>query len=217
MSTFDFSNAAPQNDFDLIPAGTLAFGVLNIRPFGPPEDPNRWETPSQSSDAQYLDCELTISEGPYNKRKIFTKIGTRGSEKYVNMGRSSIRSILEVGRNASQANMAGYQIKNYGDLNGLLVAVEVKVEKGGQYKDKNEVQAWLTPNQESATHKKFQKLVEMKQAGYPRGNQATAPTQAAPAPAWASASPAPAAPPAPATQAPVNTSATNAPAWLAGN
>ena len=30
MNNLDFSTAAPQNDFDLIPAGTLAFGILSF-------------------------------------------------------------------------------------------------------------------------------------------------------------------------------------------
>jgi hypothetical protein len=198
----DYSTAEPARDFDLIPAGTLAFGILSIKGGG--------ETPSKSSDAAFLDCEITICEGPFNRRKVFTRIGTKGSQAYTDMGRSAIRSILEVGRGASSVNAAGYRINEYSDLHGLKIAVEVKIEKGeGSYKDKNEIQAFLTPNTESATSKKFAKLLADAQGGYQR--VAEAPKQGnAPAPWGAPSNPAAAA----AQQTSQAAPASVKPAWL---
>lgn len=207
----DYSTAEPQRDFDIIPGGTLAFAILNIKPGGPPDHPDCWETASQTegSDAHYLNCDLTVCEGPFTKRKIFTRIGVRGSEGYINMGRSSIRSILEVGRGASAANLAAYKINAYGDLNGLKVAIEVKVEKGtGSYKDKNDA-VFLTPNTESGTSKKFLKLLAAAQAGYPKETSTVASTVATGTPVWAAS--ASERPPATNTQAPP---ATAKPTWL---
>ena len=199
--SFDFSNAAPQQDFGTIPDGTLAFGILNIRPSN-----GNMVTQSKSTEGSaYLDIEVTVSEGPFARRKVWEKIGVAGSEKWTNMGRSAIRSILEVGRGASQSNMAGYQIADYSALNGLTVAMEIGIEKEAGYDDKNRVKAFLTPNPESSTSKKFAKLLEMKQAGY-AGQSAAVATQTPAAPTWGA--------PAAAAQAPAATPATNKPAWL---
>jgi hypothetical protein len=151
----DYSNAPPQQDFGTIPDGTLAWAILSLRR-GKEGTP---ETISNSGESSYLDFELTITEGPFAKRKVWEMVGTRGTEKYVNQGRSSIRSILEVGRGASAANMAGYQIAGYEQLDTLKVAIEIGVEKQQGYQDKNRVKSWLTPNTESSTHKKFAKLL----------------------------------------------------------
>jgi len=200
----DFSNAAPQQDFGTIPDGTLAFGILNIRP----SNGNMVTQSKATEGSAYLDIEVTVSEGPFARRKIWEKIGVAGSEKWINMGRSAIRSILEVGRGASQSNMAGYQIADYAALNGLTVAMEIGIEKEAGYDDKNRIKAFLTPNPESSTSKKFAKLLEMKQAGYSGQSAAPAKAPAASAPAWG-------APAAGATQAPAQaTPATNKPAWL---
>ena len=219
----DFSTAAPQQDYGLVPDGTLAFAILNIRPFAPPNAPPGhvdYETPSNATPGnKYLDCELTICEGPFTKRKIFSRISTvAANQTAVDIGRSAIRSILEVGRAAGAQNMGGYQIAHYGELSGLKVAIEVKVEKGSvknaqtqeRYPDKNDVRAFITPNHESSTSKKFGKLLEMAKAGYPREMMAAQPASApTAAPAWAQpAAPAPAQ--APATQP----SASAKPAWL---
>jgi hypothetical protein len=157
----DYSNADPSRDFDLIPKGTLAFGILTIRR----DQSGNVETTSKAGDSRFLDCEITLCEGPYNKRKIWTRIGTAGSEGFTNMGRSSIRSILEVGRGAGANNAAAYRINDYSELNGLKIAIEVKIEQQQGYADKNEVQTFLTPNPESTTSKKFAKLLEMAQRG----------------------------------------------------
>jgi hypothetical protein len=146
----DYSNAPPQQDFGTIPDGTLAWAILSLRR-GKEGTP---ETISNSGESSYLDFELTITEGPFAKRKVWEMVGTRGTEKYVNQGRSSIRSILEVGRGASAANMAGYQIAGYEQLDTLKVAIEIGVEKQQGYQDKNRVKSWLTPNTESSTHRR---------------------------------------------------------------
>jgi hypothetical protein len=159
----DFSQASiVQNDFDVIPKKTLAFAILSIKPCPATGQP---VTQSGSSQSQYLNCDLTIIGGQYDKRKIFTLIGRKDSDgsmgKWAQMGDAQIKAILESGRNASQANLNGYAISGYEDLNGLQVAIEIGVEsdKKGQYEDKNTVAAFLSPNPDSSTHGKYQKLV----------------------------------------------------------
>ena len=108
--THDFNGAeAQQNAFEVIPAGTLVKVRLTIRPGG--VGPEGWVTQSRTSDAQYLNTEAVILEGPHTKRRIYTRIGLRGKgaqgadDSYGNRGRSLIRGILESARGiASKAD-----------------------------------------------------------------------------------------------------------------
>lgn len=223
MSGLSFADAPGQNDFsELLPHGLLSWAILTIRPHN--LDQGLIERPSKSSDAAYLDCELTLEGGPGDRRKVWTRIGVRGSEKYVNMGRSAIRAILEVGRGASAQNQAAYTINanqagqpNWLELSGLKVAVKLKIEKGqGGYEDKNDVAVWLSPIADSGTEKLFQRLLAgdvMPPAGTipaQRSGGAAAPS-AAGAPAWQAPNQAQAAQ----VQAPVQQAAATArPSWL---
>src|SRR3546814_11162285 len=70
------------------------------------------------------------------------------------MGNAAIGRILEAGRNAGPHNPQGYVIGSYEQLNGLRVAVKLKVEKGTEgYDDKNRVAEYLTPNPASPGNK----------------------------------------------------------------
>ena len=211
----DFSGAERQNDFStLIPQGTLCWGMLKVRPFN--LDAGLWETPSKNgSGNKYLDCEVIIQGGKYNLRRVWTRIGTGGSEKYVNMGRSQTRAILEVGKQASEQNPAGYAIDSYSEVNGLQVAFKVKEEpEQNGYDAKNEVAVFLSPV-DPVTKKDFERLVAGDTEPKGKQNIRSAPgggvaAQAAPTARWAQGGdpnvPAPAQPAANPNQAP---------AWLA--
>jgi hypothetical protein len=208
--TMDFSGAERQNDFSvLIPQGTLSWGVLKIRPFN--LDAGQWETPSKSSTARFLDCEIQLKGGQYEGRKVWTRIGTAGSEKYINMGKSQVRAILEVGKKASEQNLAGYNIASYAELSGLPVAIKVKEEpEQNGYPAKNDVAVFLS-SVDPGTEKDYKRL----ESGdtEPRGKQnvhtgaGAAPAGAAPAARWAAPQGG-----APAAPAPVNPAAP--PPWL---
>jgi hypothetical protein len=195
----DFSNAGPQRDFDVLPAGTLAFAILTIQP-----DKNTGDIETENDKGnRYLNAKLTVCEGPFAKRVLFTNINTHnGNSTAVDIGRSEIRSILEVGKGASAQNLQAYRIEGYGELSGTKVAVEVTLEPAkGNFKEKNGVR-FLTPNPDSGSAaKKFAKLLAASMGGY----AVAAPTQIA-APTWVAA--AQAAPPAQVSPA------TNKPAWL---
>lgn len=157
--TYDYSNASTEQfgGGELIPANTLAKGVINIR-----RQEGNPVTVSSNTGSHYLDLDIVISEGKYIRRHVFTKIGVKHpeSDNWVNQGRAQIRAILEYGRGASASNPAGYQINDLGDLDGLPCAIKIGIEKDktGQYGDKNGVINFLSPNPESSTYKDFQKL-----------------------------------------------------------
>jgi glycosyltransferase involved in cell wall biosynthesis len=125
----DFNGAeAQQNAFEVIPAGTLVKVRLSIRPGG--VGPEGWVTQSRTSDAQYLNVEAVVLDGPHSKRRIYTRIGLRGKggqgadDSYANRGRSLIRGILESargvsGKDTSDRARLARTIRGYGDLNGL--------------------------------------------------------------------------------------------------
>lgn len=190
FSNFSFGDADTnaQGGSELIPDGTLAWAIVTIRPHN--FDHGLCLVPSKTSNGKYLDVELTILEGPYARRKVWDKIGLEGSEKWVARGMSSVRHILEVGReitNYTSANPAyrlGQQSGSNGEmvfmeLNELRCAVKIGIEKGKDgYQDKNVVRAYLSPNPTSDTHKTFQKLVAGDTA--PAAKAAPAPAK----PAW---------------------------------
>ena len=148
-------------------------------------------------------------EGPYARRRVFTRIGLKGKsvnekgeDTYANRGRSLIRGILESARGIKSADQselahAARTIGSYGDLNGLVFVARIVVE--GDRTDpaadkRNAIGAAIGPDRPD-----YAALMGAASAATPNG--ATAAPAAAPP--WAGQQPAPAAPtqPAPSSQA----------------
>lgn len=193
---YDFNAAEKQNSFDLIPSGTVVRVVMNIRPGGVGE--GNWLTLSKSSDATYLNCEFTVVEGPFTRRKVWSNIGwsggklnERGESIYGNMGRTQLRAIIESARgirpeDQSPEAVKARQISDWSDFTSFSFLVKVGVEKGANgYQDKNKILAIVTPD-----------MTEYQQAGPASGfTQAQAQPPAQTAPPWGK-SPEPKMPPA---------------------
>lgn len=181
---FNFADAPQQNDFsDLIPHGTLAHALLKIRRVNGTIP----ETQSATSASRYLDCEATITDGRHRGRKVFTKIGTGGKENYINMGRASIKAILEFGRGASPQFPQGYAINSYDELDnngqGIPVGIKIKVDPAKEgYPEKNDVAVFLSPIADSGTVKDFERLLSGDTE--PKAAPAAKQTAAVSAPAW---------------------------------
>jgi hypothetical protein len=146
----DFNGAEKQQEYSLIPANTIAKARLTINPGY--DESDRFLTASKHTDSRYLNCEYVIMEGPYERRKIFDKIGVSGSETFENMGRSRIRAILESARgidenDQSEEAVNARKISSYDELDGLEVTIKIGVQKdkSGNYDDKNIVKKIL-PN-----------------------------------------------------------------------
>jgi hypothetical protein len=216
---FDFNDADGQRERGTpMPAGTLCKVVLNIRAGGE-QSSGGWLTQSKSSDALYLDCELTVLNGEYAKRKLWTnltvsggKLNDKGQSIGGNISRATIRAMLESARNISPVDMsntanAKRQISGFGDLDGLEFAIKVGMEKGKDpYPDKNTISLVVTPEREE-----YAAIMAAPVAGNPApvaGNTAANRTAAAFKPSWAGG----AAAPAPAPQTPAAKTNTT-PAW----
>jgi hypothetical protein len=206
----DFTGAeAQQTAFEVIPAGTLVKVRLSIRPGG--VGPEGWVTQSRTSDAQYLNIEAVVLEGPHSKRRIYTRIGLRGKggegadDSYANRGRSLIRGILESargvsGKDTSDRARLARTIRGYGDLNGLEFLARLGIEKDKT--DKNDEGRNVIAAAIGADHGDYARLM----GGMPAPTQpmlpgavaapmATANAASGGSPPWAAPSP-PATPPA---------------------
>ena len=104
---YDLNDAQPQMApvGELIPDGTFARVAMTIRPGGlngaTPADAGVLKA-SNSSDAKLLDCEFTVVEGPYARRKFwqnFTvaggKVDEKGQSKGWNIAKSAFRAMID--------------------------------------------------------------------------------------------------------------------------
>lgn len=188
----DFGSAPQGQGGELIPAGTLAFATINIRPASI-EFQKICKSGRENKANKYLDYELELTSGPYTGRKMFGMIGVSGSEQWVNMSMAAVRHILEVGRRAGAENPQGYVLgaqlpdgdeRMWMELDGLQCAIKVGIEKGkDNYPDKNRVSQFLSPNASSPTVKDFLALAGG--ATMAAGEPATAPAKPAASAPWA--------------------------------
>ncbi len=143
--------------FDLIPTGTIARVALTIRPGS--EGEGGWLTQSKSSDAQYLNCEFVVLEGPYDKRKFWGnltvsggKVDEDGSSIAGNITRATLRAILESARgikpdDESDEAKRKRLVQGYGDFNGMEFWARVGIEPArDQYAAKNKLAGAITPD-----------------------------------------------------------------------
>lgn len=150
---FDFNDAAPQSNTDLIPAKTYAKVLATVRPGKGHQD--MWVTRSATG-FEYLNMEFTLTSAPMAKRKIFSNVGvggtTDGHEKAAEISRTFLRSLLESARgidpkDESDKARKARSIASWGDLVELEFAVEIGIEKGKDgYADKNKINKVITPD-----------------------------------------------------------------------
>jgi len=157
--TLDFNTAEEQfdgvsSDFSPIPEGTIVDVLLTIRPGG--AGPEGILKQSQRSDAQYLDCEYTVTNGEYERRKFWGNLTVaggslddQGNSKAGNISKRTIRALLESCYNIEPKDMsepakAARTLSTYMDLNGLYAKVEVGIETYND-KDNNKLSRVVTP------------------------------------------------------------------------
>jgi hypothetical protein len=153
---FDFNDAEPQMDFSLMPDNTFVKVFMIIR-----SDKEDALTDSKSSDAKYLDCELSVLEGKYQGRKFWENFVVSGGKQNDagqsiagNISRAKLRAILESARNikatdSGKAAVTARRIKSFWDLNEIEFVVKLGIQKakaGSGYDDKNRIKAVITPD-----------------------------------------------------------------------
>ncbi|MBF0151743.1 MAG: hypothetical protein HQL84_17125 [Magnetococcales bacterium] len=153
----DYNDADTQNNFDLIPKGTIAPVRMTIKPGGL-DDPNRgwtggYATLARESDAVYLNCEFVVTAGEYARRKVWSLIGLHSPKgpDWGNMGRAFIRAILNSARSLSDKDtspraMEARRIRGFVDLDGIEFLAKIDVEKNANGDPKNVIKMAITPD-----------------------------------------------------------------------
>lgn len=143
---------------ELIPAGTIAKVVIIVRDI----------RHSQSTGAKYLDLELVVDGGKYDRRRIFSVIcdpwDPATSEKAKEMAVGAITRAMESIGVFNPANPDTYNVFNNASINEVAEAMNTKslhivigIQKGKDGRaDKNEVKEWTSPNPKSNGYKSYQ-------------------------------------------------------------
>jgi hypothetical protein len=147
----DFNNAGQQREIGLIDDGTIAVVQMNVRAAN-----DGWLKRSKAGDSKHLDCEFTVVDGPFAKRKFWTMFTlegvTEGQQIAGEVSGERLRAILESARgirpdDKSDEARAGRQCNDYGDFDGLRFTAKIGIEKGKNgFKDKNVLEAAITPD-----------------------------------------------------------------------
>lgn len=184
--SINFNNAEPsKGDFDLIPDKSVAPVRMSMRGI----------KATKANDAQMLDCEFVVLEGPYAKRRFWGNMmvssnGSEGHDKAVNITMSTVRGILESAyginpSDESETAIMARQIDDWPDLDGLEFVARIGIEKGkGGYSDKNVLRAVVTPDSDDYAGFKPVKPVAPK-AAMQAAQSAPSQANGASRPAWA--------------------------------
>ncbi len=150
----DFNDAGPQRVFDVIPADTVATLHLTVRPGNAGEDGFLCRAKDGNSEA--LDCEFTLVDGPFAKRKFwcrFTLAGTTANHATAaDISRAKLRAILESARgiqpnDTSDVAKQARQIASYREFDGLRFIGRIGVEPAkDNYPAKNILLEAITPD-----------------------------------------------------------------------
>lgn len=161
-----FGGKEARDPFALVPAGTLAFAHVSLK-----ETKN-----SQNTGGRMFNLEVTVTDGPFERRKLFALIADpadkRNNETFRQMGQTAMQRLLDylpqVNKDELQAegDAAEGQLVDYVisliDNNGMGlhgVGIKIAIEKGKDgNEDRNKVGEWLSPNPDSGGYKLWQKL-----------------------------------------------------------
>src|SRR5262245_7863985 len=134
---FDYSQTADPRDFsEPIPHGTICTVQMRIRPGN--AGPNGLYKRTAKGDAEMLDCEFVVLDGPYAKRKVYDTFllagTTPGQQEMVLTNRGRLKKILESARgikkgDTSEQALAAYQAEDK-DFDGLVFIARIGVRKG---------------------------------------------------------------------------------------
>src|SRR5215831_6074495 len=164
--TFDMNDAEPQGGGDLIPNGSFAKLTMTIRPGGVDGDSEidrglLKASNQPGSDVKSLDCEFTVVEGAYARRKFwqqFTVQGGKVDDNGVSIGwkiskntfRAMIDSALGVDpKDMSEATKAKRVLRGLADLGGITFVgcISVEPSTNPRYGDTNKLGRAVVPTE----------------------------------------------------------------------
>lgn len=168
MPSFNEDSAA-SGSMDLIPAGTIAWATVvsrGIKTAG---------ASAKAPGARMADLELVIASGPFQRRKVWHLLmdpdDMLHGETARTMATGQIVRMLEAIGYCVPGQPQTYQRQEIATFEGCIAVIErgiqsgryigvkVGIEKGtGGYKDKNQIESYLTPNPKSGSARNWQIL-----------------------------------------------------------
>jgi hypothetical protein len=153
----DFNDAGEQKSFDVIPDSTIAMVQLAIRPGN--ADDGGWLRRSKDGASEMVDCEFTIVDGPFAKRKVFqmfTVSGTTsGHAEASEISNKAFAAILESARgirpdDKSDTAKKARMVSGWQDFDQLrfVVRIGVRPPQNG-YEAKNTIKEVITPERQA--------------------------------------------------------------------
>ena len=192
MTNLNFNDAGTQRTLDVIPANTVCTLHLTIRPGGAGD--GGWLRRSADGASEGLDCELTVVDGPYAKRKVwalFTLAGEKDSHAQAGeISRGILRAILESARgirpdDESDKAKTARHLSGWQELDGLRFMARIGVRPPkDNYPAKNTIQEVITPER-TAWKQPAQVDAAAKANGPAPAATATPPANAVARPQWA--------------------------------
>jgi hypothetical protein len=155
-TNLDFNSAGEQRSFDVIPVNTICTLQLTIRPGGAGDD--GWLKQASDGASEHLDCEFTVVDGPYAKRKLWQPYTLRGTTQgHAEAGeysRNTLRAILESARgikpsDTSEAAQNARKVSSWADFDQLrfVARIGVRPPRDG-YQAKNTILDVITPERQ---------------------------------------------------------------------
>ena len=178
------SQSSSDKDFELIPDKTVAPVRMAMRGI----------KTTKAGDAQMLDLEFVVTEGPHAKRRMWgnamiTSNGSKGHDTAVDITMRNVRGYLESAygfkpSDESEAAIAARTIEDWPDLDGLefVALIGIEKDKTGNYPDKNVVRQAITPDSKDYAGFKPAKPRAAKKASAPSAPAADSGNR----PSWAS-------------------------------
>jgi hypothetical protein len=157
---YDYTEAPPQREIELVPHGTVATVSLKIRAGNAGE--GGLLKRSKDGACEMLDLEFVIVDGPYARRKFWEYLilagTTDGHSEAAKISRGTLRAIIESARGikpddvSPQARQA--RTVELKDVDGMMFVAKIGIEKGKarndgsgeNYADKNILAAVITPD-----------------------------------------------------------------------
>ncbi len=161
----NFADAEPQNEYGVIPHNTLAKVKMYIKAGGYDDESKGCTGGLASHNSKTgsiaLNVEFTVMEGQYAGRKVWSYIGihSASNEKYAQIGRSTIRAILESANKVDPQDKSAAanrlrEIDKLSDLNGVEFVAKIEVETDNQGKERNKIRFAITKG-----HKEYESLM----------------------------------------------------------
>ena len=163
MAPYDYSDAPPPRENELIPAGTIATVRIHIRPGDCGEDGMLKR--NKDGTCEMLDVEYLVVDGPHAKRKLWENLllagTTQGQTEMAESNRGKLKQIIDsafgLKPNDKSSEARAIRRKSLGEFEGITFLARIDIEKGGlknkndpaseRWPDKNIIGRVITPDQ----------------------------------------------------------------------